>query len=49
MAKEFPTRDKYFWITSSIRKHGFSTPKKILKDSTVKVVLISYKVIKGHR
>ena len=49
MAKEFPTRDKYFWITSSIRKHGFSTPKKILKDSTVKAVLISYKVIKGHR
>lgn len=49
MAKEFPHRDKYFWITSSVREHGFSTPRKILKDSTVKAVLISYKAIKGNR
>lgn len=49
MAKEFPLRDKYFWITSSIRTHGFSKPRKILKDSTVKAVLISYKAAKGNR
>lgn len=47
--KSFPTKDKYFWITSSIRKHGFSTPRRILKDSTVKAVLISFKAIKGNR
>lgn len=49
MHESFPTKDKYFWITSSIRTHGFSTPRRILKDSTVKAVLISYKAIKGNR
>lgn len=49
MRESFPTKDKYFWITSSIRKHGFTTPRRILKDSTVKAVLISYKAIIGNR
>jgi len=49
MTKEFPKNEKYFWITSSVRKHGFSEPRKILKDSTVKAVLISYKALKGNR
>src|SRR5690554_3875117 len=49
MAKEFPKNEKYFWITSSVRKHGFSEPRKILKDSTVKEVLISYKALRGNR
>lgn len=49
MHESFPTKDKYFWITSSVRTHGFSTPRRILKDSTVKAVLISYKAIKGNR
>ncbi len=49
MTHEFPDKDKYFWITSSIRSHGFSEPRKILKDPTVKAVLISYKAIKGNR
>lgn len=49
MRKAFPQISKYFWITSSITKHGFATPKKILKDSTVKAVLISYKAISGNR
>ena len=49
MAKEFPLREKYFWITSSVRTHGFHKPRKILEDSTVKAVLISYKALKGNR
>jgi len=49
MLESFPTTDKYFWITSSVRTHGFSTPRRILKDSTVKAVLISFKAIKGNR
>lgn len=49
MHESFPTKDKYFWITSSIRTHGFTTPRRILKDSTVKAVLISYKAINGNR
>ena len=49
MHQSFPAKDKYFWITSSIRTHGFSIPRRILKDSTVKAVLISYKAIKGNR
>lgn len=49
MHESFPTKDKYFWITSSVRTHGFSTPRRILKDRTVKAVLISFKAIKGNR
>lgn len=49
MARNFPENEKYLWIINSVTKHGFSTPKKILNDSTVKAVLISYRTINGNR
>lgn len=49
MKKYFPATDKYLWIINSVTKHGFSKPREIFKDSTVKAVLISYKAFTGNR
>lgn len=49
MKTYFPTTKKYLWIINSVTKHGFSEPRKILKDSTVKAVLISYRSFNGNR
>ena len=49
MKEYFPEKDKYLWIINSVTKHGFSTPRKVFKDSTVKAVLISYKTWDTNR
>ncbi len=47
--KNFPTKNKYMWIIESTRNRKLSLTRKILKDSTVKVVLISYHTLKKGR
>jgi len=47
--KLYPNRIKYTWIIDGLRHRNFNTSKKILNDTTVKVVLIRIKTLKGHR
>lgn len=45
----FPEKTKYIWaLVSSINK-SFLKTRAVLKDETVKVVLVNYKVLKGNR
>ena len=47
--KEFPKHTKYIWaIVKPLHFHHFKI-RKILKDKSVKVVLLKYNVIKGNR
>ncbi len=45
----FPNKNKYTWIIDGPRQRDFKTANKVLNDTTVKVVLIRFKTIKGHR
>ncbi len=45
----YPNKTKYTWITDGVRQRNFKLAKKILNDTTVKVVLIRFKTFKGHR
>ena len=49
MTEYFPDRDKHLWMIDGIRSHGISTPRKILKDETVKILLINYRAPSGNR
>lgn len=45
----FSKKEKYVWILSSTLYKDFKLVRKILKDTTVKVVLAPYHAIKGNR
>lgn len=47
--KLYPNKTKYTWITDGVRQRNFKLARKILNDTTVKVVLIRIKTFKGHR
>ncbi len=49
LQKNFPKKNKYIWITEGTMNRKFSLTRKILNDSTVKVVLISYQTLKKGR
>lgn len=49
MRTHFPNTNKYTWIINSVFTHGFSQPRKILRDTTVQAILITYKSFGGHR
>jgi len=45
----FPDNTKYLWATSSVYKLKYKKKREILKDSTVAIVLSSYKSFSGNR
>lgn len=47
--KNFSDKNKYIWITERFKQRKFRLTRKILKDTTVKVVLISFHAIRGNR
>ena len=49
MNQNFPNKKKYLWMINSITKRWFTKTRKILKDSTVKIVLVNYKSLSGNR
>ena len=49
MNQNFPKKDKYLWMTTSITERWFQETRSILKDEKVKVVLVSYNAIYGNR
>lgn len=48
MRTHFPKTKKYTWIINSVFTHGFSEPRRILRDPTVEAVLIRYKSFSGN-
>jgi len=49
LAKHFPYRNKYLWKIDGFTIENYFKTRKILKDTTVKVVLSRYKPITGSR
>ena len=49
MLKYFPKRTKYTWALGRLYSNNFRATRKALKDSTVKIVLVSYVTKKGNR
>lgn len=49
MTKYFPERQKYVWKIDGLTFANYSQTRKILKDTTVKVVLSKFRSFKGNR
>ena len=49
MSKYFPKRQKYVWKIDGLTFNNYSLTRKILKDTTVKVVLSRFQSFKGNR
>lgn len=49
LAKHFPYQNKYLWKIDGLTLKNYFKTRKILKDTTVKVVLSRYKSFKGNR
>jgi hypothetical protein len=49
MKKYFPEKTKYLWMINSVTNRWFTETRSILKDSTVKVVLVRYNAVSGNR
>ena len=49
MSKNFPKRQKYVWKIDGLTFNNYSPTRKILKDTTVKVVLSRFRSFKGNR
>lgn len=49
MSKYFPERQKYVWKIDGVTFNNYSLTRKILKDTTVKVVLSRFRSFKGNR
>lgn len=49
MSKFFPERQKYVWKIDGLTFTNYSQTRKILKDTTVKVVLSRFQSFKGNR
>ena len=49
MHVNFPNKIKYTWITDGLRHRNYNVTNQLLNDSTVAVVLVSFKTLKGHR
>lgn len=47
--KNFPNKIKYTWIIDGLRQRDYKVTNRILNDSTVAVVLVSFKTFNGHR
>lgn len=45
----FPNRSKYLWMVDGVLSHGISNPRKILKDETVKALVVRFKSFHGNR
>jgi len=49
LRRHFPKKTKYLWVLTSPFKPQFKKVKTILNDSTVAIVLTSFKAINGNR
>jgi hypothetical protein len=49
MSSYFPERQKYLWKIDGLTFNNYSQARKILKDTTVKVVLSRFRSFKGNR
>ncbi|MEZ4874531.1 MAG: hypothetical protein R2793_03535 [Flavobacteriaceae bacterium] len=49
MSLHFPNTTKYLWKIDGVTPKNFFQTRKILKDSTVKVVLTHFRSLKGNR
>lgn len=49
VSKYFPERQKYLWKIDGLTFNNYSQTRKILKDTTVKVVLSKFRSFKGNR
>lgn len=47
--KHFPNSTKYLWIIDGLRHRNFKVMNALLDDPKVKIVLVSFRTIKGHR
>ena len=47
--EHFPNKPKYIWALVPAINRNFLKTRRLLKDETVKVVLVNYKALKGNR